>query len=131
MKKYSFGKSEKLTNLQLIEELFTNGKSFYSGNLRLTYLISTKNNQHKAPISVLISVPKRYIKKSVFRNKIKRQLRECYRLNKKELYSCLPLQSFKIILSITYLSKTMPTYRALNKNLLELIKELINELKNK
>lgn len=76
----TFPKRERLNSKKLIKELFTKGSSFHLYPLRIMYLPNPEENS--GPDQVLFSVPKRYFKKAVDRNKIKRRLREAYRRNK-------------------------------------------------
>lgn len=47
-----------------------------------------------APVQTLVSVSKRHFKRAVKRNRVKRQIREAYRLNKQLIYNAV-LQSDK------------------------------------
>ena len=78
--KYTLGKEEKLKSKKLIEQLFSEGTRVKSYPIQLIFLPV----QHGAefPIKVGFSVPKRSVKLAVYRNRIKRQLREVYRKNK-------------------------------------------------
>lgn len=76
----TLSKLERLYKQKQIEELFLNDSpSFIVFPLRIVYLPS---NDLKVRASILISVSKRHFKHAVKRNKIKRQIREAYRLNK-------------------------------------------------
>jgi len=74
----SFGKEEKLKKTSIIRELFSKGKYLKKYPISLVYHPDSSIENHK----VGFSVPKRTFKKAVDRNRIKRQLRESYRLNK-------------------------------------------------
>lgn len=76
-----YPRAEKLKKNTEISLLFEKGKWRTSGNLRIIIL---KDKPHLPIESVKlgVSVSKRYFKKAVHRNRIKRLLRECYRLNK-------------------------------------------------
>ncbi len=76
-----FGKSEKLKRRDHITALFANGKSLKKFPLKLIYLPLEDESQNK----VGVSVPKRRFKHAVDRNRLKRLMREGYRLNKKLL----------------------------------------------
>lgn len=84
MTNYKYPTEEKLKKKDEITLLFEKGKWKNSGNLRIIIL----KNHPDLPIEnvkIGVSVSKRYFKKAVFRNRVKRLLRECYRLNK-DLY---------------------------------------------
>ncbi|WP_407401362.1 ribonuclease P protein component [Chryseobacterium sp.] len=76
-----YPKEEKLKKKNEITLLFEKGKWRNSGKLRIIIL---KNHPDLSVDNVKlgVSVSKRYFKKAVFRNRVKRLLRECYRLNK-------------------------------------------------
>ena len=81
MQNFKYPKAEKLKKKDEITLLFEKGKWKNSGNLRIIILkhhpeLLTEN------VKLGVSVSKRYFKKAVHRNRLKRLLRECYRLNK-------------------------------------------------
>lgn len=80
MKKYSYNQQEKLKQKSDISLLFEKGKWISYGKMRIVFL--PLNDERKRKIGV--SVSKRYFKKAVDRNRIKRLLREVYRLHKSE-----------------------------------------------
>jgi ribonuclease P protein component len=76
----TFPKRERLYKKKLIQELFDKGSSFYLYPFKVIYFDTKEEN---VPNQVLFSVSKRKFKTAVARNRIKRQLREGYRLNKR------------------------------------------------
>lgn len=78
MKKHGYSRAEKLKNKKEIALLFEKGKWKSYGSLRMIILPSENLENNK----VGVSVSKRHFKKAVDRNRIKRLLREVYRLNK-------------------------------------------------
>jgi ribonuclease P protein component len=84
MTRFTFKKEEKLTSEKWIQELFQKGSSFYLSPFKVVFMLHPNQN---LPNQVLISVPARNFKRAVDRNKIKRRLREAYRLHKHELVS--------------------------------------------
>ncbi|NML72132.1 ribonuclease P protein component [Chryseobacterium sp. RP-3-3] len=81
MQNFKYSREEKLKKNTEIALLFDKGKWRSCGNLRIIILKDKPNfpvENHKFGVSV----SKRYFKKAVHRNRVKRLLRECYRLNK-------------------------------------------------
>ena len=84
----TFSKGERLCNYHRIQKLFQEGNSLKKYPIKLLYLTVDSqevNNQ------VLISVPKRKVRRAVHRNRIKRLIRESYRKQKSLLSSSYSL----------------------------------------
>lgn len=111
---HSFPKEERLHSKKLIAELFGKGSSF---NLYPLRFVSIKSAAPlTTPPQVLVSVSKKYFKKAVDRNRIKRQLREIYRLNKHVLHTeaGYPVQ----LLAILYIGKEKSDFDLIQKKLI-------------
>lgn len=81
MSDFKYSKDEKLKKDNEITLLFAKGKWKSCGNLRII-ILKNHPDLHTENVKLGVSVSKRYFKKAVYRNRIKRLLRECYRLNK-------------------------------------------------
>ena len=101
----TYSKKEKLKSKKLIDQLFTEGQSVSAFPLRLVYLGTTFDDEVIAKTGV--SVSKKHFKTAVARNRIKRLLREAYRLNKASFFNNLTTQHAFMIL---YIGKDMPTF---------------------
>ncbi|MDB9960491.1 ribonuclease P protein component [Oceanihabitans sp.] len=118
--KFTYNKKEKLKSNKLIDALFENGKSISVYPLRLVFLETTFPESIK--IKTGVSVPKRNFKKAVDRIRIKRVMREAYRLNKSELFNNITTQYAFMIL---YIGKDKTTYPKLEPAMKQLFKKFI------
>lgn len=81
MQNFKYPREEKLKKNSAITLLFEKGKWRTCGNLRII-ILKDKPNHPVESTQFGVSVSKRYFKRAVHRNRIKRLLRECYRLHK-------------------------------------------------
>ena len=95
-------KVERLDKKKIIEKMFAGGsRSFSVFPLRVVYL---PVEELEADVSILISVSKRRFKRAVKRNRVKRQIREAYRVNKHELLNILVERKCRLAIAFIYLS---------------------------
>lgn len=95
-------KVERLDKKKIIEKMFAGGsRSFSVFPLRVVYLLV---EELEADVSILISVSKRRFKRAVKRNRVKRQIREAYRVNKHELLNVLAEKQCRLAIAFIYLS---------------------------
>ena len=82
----TFNKRERIVSRTLIEKLFSKGSSQSTSAfpLRVVYM-QEERKEGEEPVQILISVSKRHFKRAVKRNRVKRQIRECYRHHKQIL----------------------------------------------
>lgn len=110
MGKFSLRKEERLSRDKWIKELFDKGSSFYFYPFKVLYL--THPEQDFGFTQVLFSVSKRLHKTAVSRNRIKRRLREAYRLNKAVLES-----PEKLLIAYIYTAKDVLSSDVLHQKL--------------
>ena len=121
VKRFGFGKKEKLKSRKGIEELFLNGKNFSVFPLRVTYQFSTAE---ETVVQVGVTAGKRYFKKAVDRNRIKRLIREAYRLQKHELKEVLKQKHQSCSLFFMYVDKTIPSFSVVKEAMNKCLKRL-------
>jgi len=120
--KATYSKKEKLKSKKLIEQLFTEGQSVSSYPLRLVFLKTDFNEKVIAKTGV--SVSKKNFKKAVDRIRIKRLLREVYRLNKTYYFNNITTQ---YALMILYIGKNIPTYTELEQPMNKLFEKFVDK----
>lgn len=120
----SFSGSEKLKSKKLIEQIFAEGHSVSAFPLRLVFL---QTNFDDTNIKTGVSVSKRNFKNAVDRNKIKRLLREAYRLHKGKYFNNITTQYAFMIL---YIGNDKPTLKQLETRM-KLLFEKFNKAVSK
>lgn len=114
MKHTNFKRPERLKSRKAIALLFKEGASFGQYPLRLVYL--PLQEQEERPLAqIAVSVPKRKFAKAVDRNRIKRQIREAWRLNKSLLYKKMPPNSPSFAFMIIYVAKEPLSYQEIEQ----------------
>lgn len=124
----SFGKEEKLCFEKSIDRLFKEGKSFVAYPLRVVYLIDKQDDLAGQLCKVLISVPKRKFKRANKRNRIKRLVREAYRLNKHLLVDALREKAVSVDVALIFLKDELPAYDEVEKGVRKMLLMLKNEI---
>ena len=117
----NFPKAEKLKSTKTIEHLFLEVKTHSKFPIKIFFLPKENIEANLAAFAV----PKRNFKSAVDRNRVKRQLRETYRLNKQLLDE---IHGKKFVMLFLYLGKVKPQYAELEKAMVKLLKKLHDEM---
>ena len=118
----TLSKKERLCSVKDIESLFKKGKSSFVFPLKVVFIKKESEEKKLKPTRLLISVPKRNFKRAVDRNRIKRQIREGYRLQKAN-FNLSHIDSFSFI----YVAKEHNESKFLHKRISKLLKMLEKE----
>ncbi len=101
---------ERLKLRKKIETLFQTGEAFSAFPLRVIYRFTGRETPGAAPVQVGFSVPKKKMRKAVHRNRIKRLLRESWRLQKHQLYPFLP-DNLQLHCFFIFTGNTIPDFK--------------------
>jgi len=118
---HTLPKEERLCSRKALEELFGGGHQSVSAfPIRAVYMPN-----EVGVVRVMVSVSKRYFKRAVKRNRVKRQLREAYRLQKELLQ---PLTGGLDIAFLWTSDEQLPTEKVFQKmqTLLQRIHESVS-----
>lgn len=95
--------------------MFAGGsRSFSVFPLRVVYL---PVGELDAPVSILVSVSKRHFKRAVKRNRMKRRIREAYRVNKQELLNVLAQKQIRLAVAFIYLSDDLVAFSVIEERM--------------
>jgi ribonuclease P protein component len=120
----TFKKDERISYQKEIEFLFAKGKTFITHPFRAVYVEAHPVSGARA--AVLISVPKKKVRRAVNRNQIKRHVRETYRQNKSDLHSYLEEHQSGLLIAFIFIGKELPDRDSVESSIkkgLEKIKE--------
>ena len=121
-----FPKKEKLCSKKAIERLFENGKSISEKSFRVIW--NFEKNNDNVVIKSLIIVSKKRLKLAIERNRIKRKIKETYRLQKKDLELFLQRSNKQLNLAILYQEEEIMDSNTLEQKINLLLSRLIKEL---
>ncbi len=120
-----FRKAERLKHRKAIGALFDRrSPSFGQYPVRLIYRQS-EHGWQGSPVRVAFSVPKRKFPKAVDRNRIRRQLKEAWRLHKPTLYEGLPEHQPTYNFMILYVAKEAVPFSAIEKAIRAMIRRFL------
>lgn len=120
---YSYQRKEKLKSRKTLDEIFSVGKSFSVFPLKLFYLLPAADAK---PVKAGVGVSARNFPKAVDRNRIKRLLRETYRLQKTSLHNSLVQKQKSVAVFLLYTGKEMPDYQLLDEKMKTVLTKLEN-----
>jgi ribonuclease P protein component len=121
-KRFGLPKSERLKSRKQIDALFSGGKSFAQAPIRVSYQLTPSAEGSGLQIGVTAS--KRTFKKAVDRNRIKRLLREAYRLQKEDVLFQLQSSQKSGIVFFIYTDKTIAPFETIKLAMEKCLKRL-------
>lgn len=131
---YKLSKRERICGRTLLEKLFTGGKSksFSVFPLRVVYLLTDQPDgdlPHEPPVKMMVSVSKRHFKRAVKRNRVKRQVREAYRLNKEIVVSSIAdSPNRQLLLGFIWMSDELHDTDTVARSMQVLLKRVADKL---
>jgi ribonuclease P protein component len=129
-----FPKSERLCSRRDIQMLFREGKRIFQPPLQLIWSLRDNDNLERTQeIQIMVSVPKRFFRRAHQRNRIKRQLREAWRIHRSSLFEKKEAlsstgQTKRLHIAFVYQSDQNPGWQPLCGAMENAIRTLVKKL---
>lgn len=139
-RRLTMGKAEKLRHKTLVDSLFTEGRTLYEYPLRMTYRLLGDDRLEGAfrngtpplvgDLQMLVTVPKKKLRHAVDRVRIRRRIREAYRLNRLDLRDAVRASgSVRLVcMAFIYLHAGDTDYAAIEKKMRRLLAKVEKEV---
>ena len=121
VQRYFLKKTDRLKSRKAIDIMFTKGKSFSNFPFRILWM----NVDNEDGLKAGFSASTKNFKKATDRNKIKRLMREAYRLQKNDLDVQLSSTKKAINIFFIYTGKEVPTYDLVFEKMGDVLKRII------
>lgn len=133
-KQFTLGKNERLKSRKQIEQLFDKGKSFVVSPFRVYFnvnavpiAIGSSMVNEKGPLQFGVGVSAKNFKRAVDRNRIKRLVREAWRLQKNELQEKIKIASKQLHVFFIYTGKELPDFATVKDKVDVALKKLADK----
>ena len=125
-KLFSLNASERLKSRKLMERVFKNGTRWHKFPFRVSFLI--ENETGDSLIKFGCSAPIRNFKKAVDRNRVKRLMKEAFRLEKHLLLESLREKNARLIVFVIFTAPVLPKFETIKTSMNEVVLKLKDEI---
>ncbi len=127
---YGLSKAERIHSRLVVNQLFSSSNSSIAiYPLRTVWMISERTTESPVPsVSFLVSVPKKRFHHAVDRNRVKRQVREAFRLNKHILNEKLQDDTRHIDIAFICIADHLHDSRLVHKSVVKSLMRIADSL---
>lgn len=143
---FTYQKKDKLKSRKQTQFLFAKGSAITVGPIRLLYTIETENaeasliekssieksdkeNFSKGVLQAGVGAPSRHFRKAVMRNKVKRLLREGYRMERPAFLNAINIEHKRLNLFFLYTETKVLTQQEVQEKIKAVLQKLADKLK--
>ena len=130
-KNFTYQKKDKLKSRKQMQFLFSKGTAITIHPIRLLYTIEKEEAGifSNGLLQAGVGAPSRQFRKAVQRNKVKRLLREGYRLEKSNFTNSINLTNTRLNLFFLYVDANVQTQQEIQATIKLLLQKLADKLK--
>ena len=131
-KNFTYQKKDKLKSRKQTQFLFSKGTAITMHPIRLLYTIEKTEDGifSDGVLQAGVGAPSRHFRKAVQRNKVKRLLREGYRLEKPNFINAVSLSNIRLNLFFLYVDVNVQTQQQIQATIKLLLQKLSDKLKS-
>jgi len=122
LKQFTLSRNERLKSRKQIDLLFRQGTHLNIFPLRVSFIANSEAREE--PLQFGVGVSGRWFKKAVDRNRIKRLVRESWRVQKNGLKKILLEKQMSMIVFIVYTGRELPEYEDIRESTARVIENL-------
>ncbi len=104
MKRFGLSANERIKSKKDFESIFVSGKTIYSKNNNLKTIFIVENKSEKPGVKIAAAVSKKN-GNAVWRNRVKRLIKDSYRLNKTDLINAAVEK--KVLLKVVFSANSL------------------------
>lgn len=122
--RHKYNANQKLKSKKLLEQVFAKGNTFLVFPVKVFFLLHA--NTGNTNLQAGVGTGKRNFKKATQRNRIKRVLREAFRLHKHALEQHLQQNNISMAVFLLFIDKEMPSSKVIDEKMKLIMQKLIN-----
>lgn len=124
---FAFPKACKLCGETTVDRLFREGTGFTRFPLRVVYIVNDEPRKGEAPLRMMVSVGKKRFKRAVKRNRVKRLVRESWRLRKAAVEAAMAESGVRgLHVAFVFLSADLPTFADVDAAMEKAVERLVH-----
>ncbi len=145
-KTFTYQKKDKLKSRKQTQFLFSKGSAISVGPIRLLYTLETEDAEEfsiensskekfpkgefqKGVLQAGVGAPTRHFRKAVMRNKVKRLLREGYRMERPAFMNAINIDHKRLNLFFLYTESKVLTQQEIQEKIKAVLQKLADKLK--